>query len=567
MDLGPYLPEGERNSEIPSGDNGTSIHDPISSGTFQIALSKETLPAISDRSSSNEDDDENMVGNEITNDFVKSNIDNRNNEKKMHNYTHDVDTTSKKVIENSIARNPPTEDNDAIPPQTTNSQPNSSTQQNHLLSRYKASKDPVILDGWKRTVQVHLIIDTTTGSKQVKPTSKLLFDATQRSAYTRLNAVTFINPFIESHLLFPLDSDLPLLFLIDWESLGRDCNRLQLVLENLGSDDRFRIKKRGKKRSSAKKEAPYFLLVDMSGSTRQTGCPDLFRSLARDAGKSSDKSLAYAQTNDMNRIRLAKRNIVQNRYYDHSARKINIGELLPNKWDGTPPDYDKSVLQSPFSLRETFVSAIQQIAGGRPVTDKDSMRPVDVGFFWKSGDYSHYGFYRRDIGKVVKTLHHSPIEKKSGAVMENTIVMASDSTKTMETGEVQVKYIEQILTCKIIVITQRDGWEDHYRLMESLVSGAMVMTDTMVALPDGLVDKTNIVVYDSPKMLKDLIKYYLKPENKNERKRIAKKGYKLVMGRHRSWHRLEELLFGKPLTNANEPYAPAPPKEALLGFE
>ena len=304
-----------------------------------------------------------------------------------------------------------------------------------------------------------------------------------------------------------------------------------------------------------KKKDPYFLLVDSSGSTRQTGCEFLFRGINH-----GDNADGY--TNDINRIRLAKRSIVQNRYYDRTTRKMHIGELSPNQWDGTPPDYDRRVLQSPISLRESFVMGIQNITGGNPVAYKDSKRDVDVGFFWKSGDYSHYGFYRRDIAKVIKTLHHSALDKKNGKRMENTVGIAYSEEKSMESGHVQFRYIEQILACKIVVITQRDEWEDHYRLMESLASGALVMTDSMVALPDGLVDKVNILIYDSPKMLKDLIKYYLSPENKTERKRIASKGYKLVMGRHRSWHRLEELLFGRPLTNVDQPDAPAPKKEA-----
>ena len=419
---------------------------------------------------------------------------------------------------------------------------------NDPISYYKASNDPVILDGWNRTVQVHLVVDVT-GSVDVDPASKLLLAGVERSEYTQLSAVTFVRPAIETFEMFPYNSELPQLFLIDWGSMDRDCHRLELVLENL---------RLGKQQ----KEDPYFLLVDSSGSTRQTGCEFLFRGINHGDNADEAKSFMYGYTNDINRIRLAKRSIVQNRYYDRTTRKMHIGELSPNQWDGTPPDYDRRVLQSPISLRESFVMGIQNITGGNPVAYKDSKRDVDVGFFWKSGDYSHYGFYRRDIAKVIKTLHHSALDKKNGKRMENTVGIAYSEEKSMESGHVQFRYIEQILACKIVVITQRDEWEDHYRLMESLASGALVMTDSMVALPDGLVDKVNILIYDSPKMLKDLIKYYLSPENKTERKRIASKGYKLVMGRHRSWHRLEELLFGRPLTNVDQPDAPAPKKEA-----
>eukprot|EP00534_Pseudo-nitzschia_fraudulenta_P007548 CAMPEP_0201147110 /NCGR_PEP_ID=MMETSP0851-20130426/8702_1 /ASSEMBLY_ACC=CAM_ASM_000631 /TAXON_ID=183588 /ORGANISM="Pseudo-nitzschia fraudulenta, Strain WWA7" /LENGTH=591 /DNA_ID=CAMNT_0047422863 /DNA_START=85 /DNA_END=1860 /DNA_ORIENTATION=+ len=436
-----------------------------------------------------------------------------------------------------------------------------------IVPGYRASDCPVILDGWNRTVQVHLIVDVT-GSQGIDPASKLLLAGVKRSEHTQLKAVTFVQPAIETMEVFPRRQDLPLLFLIDWGSMDRDCHRLQLVLENL--------RETTPPPAPEETEEPYFLLVDSSGSTRRTGCDYLFRSSTSSTDDSSssssssssgstEKTIAYAHTNDHNRIRLAKRSIVQNRYYDHETKKIHSGELSPNRWDGVPMDYDRPILQIPFSLRESFVMSIQNITGGIPVTNEDSKRLVDVGCFWKSGDYSHYGFYRRDIAKVVKTLHHSTLDRATGQKMNNLVQISYTDEKGMEAGNVQYKYTEQLLGCKIVVIAQRDGWEDHYRLTESLASGALVMTDPMVALPPGLVDGVNIVVYDSPEMLKERIKHYLKPENKKERKRIALKGYRLVMGKHRSWHRLEELLFGKPLTHANDPNAPAPEKETLPG--
>jgi spore maturation protein CgeB len=97
--------------------------------------------------------------------------------------------------------------------------------------------------------------------------------------------------------------------------------------------------------------------------------------------------------------------------------------------------------------------------------------------------------------------------------------------------------------------------------MESLASGALVMSDKMLAMPAGLVDKVNVIVYDSPAELKKLVRYYLQPENEKERRRIALEGFKLVMGRHRCWHRLEELIFGQPMTSVYKPYELAPKKE------
>ena len=459
-----------------------------------------------------------------------------------------------------------------------------------LMSLYNASNAPVILDGWNRTVQVHLIVDVTSSLVEVDHASKVLLSAVERSEYTQLMAVTMVKPSIDTLEIFPRKPDLPLLFLIDWGSMDRDCHRLQLVLEQLRNENQLALKNRqlekelmlenlqqvvSKKNKTAitittsqgltEKEEPYFLLMDSSGSARQTGCNYLFQSTSNDNEKTI---VSYAHTNDMNRIRLAKRNIVQNRYYDRARMEIHVGELSPNQWDDTPQEYNRPVLHSPFPLRESFVMGIHNITRGKPVVSKDSERDIDACHFWKSGDYSHYGFYRRDIAKVVKTLHGSTLYDKAGSTMKSRvgIVYNEGEKEGMLAGQVQFDYIEEILQCKIVVITQRDEWEDHYRLMESLASGALVMTDSMVALPEGLVDKVNIVVYDSPKMLKELIKYYLKPENKNKRKKRASRGYNLVMGRHRDWHRLETLLFGRPLTYVDRPDGRAPPKEKH-GFE
>jgi hypothetical protein len=84
----------------------------------------------------------------------------------------------------------------------------------------------------------------------------------------------------------------------------------------------------------------------------------------------------------------------------------------------------------------------------------------------------------------------------------------------------------------------------------------------MVAGPAGLKNMSNVIIYDSPQNLKRLIRYYLKDDDK--RKAIAKKGFKLALGRHRSWHRIEEILFGKPLTHVDKGFRLAPEKAAHL---
>eukprot|EP00977_Amphora_coffeiformis_P001018 scaffold219_cov156-Amphora_coffeaeformis.AAC.16 len=108
-------------------------------------------------------------------------------------------------------------------------------------------------------------------------------------------------------------------------------------------------------------------------------------------------------------------------------------------------------------------------------------------------------------------------------------------------------YIKMLLDTKIVVIAQRDFWEDHYRLMEALVSGACVLTDFMHGLPEGLKNGTSVLMYTSPQDLEDLILYYLGHDE--ERIEIGKRGREIAMQRHRTWHRMEEIIFGEILSN------------------
>lgn len=111
---------------------------------------------------------------------------------------------------------------------------------------------------------------------------------------------------------------------------------------------------------------------------------------------------------------------------------------------------------------------------------------------------------------------------------------------------VQDAYVEMLLDTKIVVVAQRDHWEDHYRLMEALISGACVFTDFMHGLPSGLQNGTSVVEYTSEKELRDFILYYLSHDE--ERIAIGKEGRQVAMLRHRTWHRIEEVIFGEILT-------------------
>mmetsp|Transcript_36187 Transcript_36187/g.75264 ORF Transcript_36187/g.75264 Transcript_36187/m.75264 type:complete len:196 (-) Transcript_36187:2168-2755(-) len=115
--------------------------------------------------------------------------------------------------------------------------------------------------------------------------------------------------------------------------------------------------------------------------------------------------------------------------------------------------------------------------------------------------------------------------------------------------EVHSSYVSGMLGTKIIVVTQRDRWEGHYRLFEAMVTGACVFSDFMYGLPGGLQNGTSILLFTGGEELKSLIQYYL--DHPDERLLVARRGREIAMTRHRSWHRMEEIVFGEILTTCS----------------
>jgi len=383
------------------------------------------------------------------------------------------------------------------------------------LARNGSHPSQIIMGVPKPAVDIHLMIDTAS-SEGVGPQSKFLLDGMERSPYLNVVGMTFLNSRVHRVKIGERGwGNRPMVWVVDWGSMQRDCHRLQRALE-----------------SHERRTQDYVLLVDYSGSTRQSQCDSYFQ-------------------NDT-RVRLAKRAVVSNRHYDHNSRMIYNGEISSNSLfleSDAGSHTRKPVMQASLVVRERFVTALlNDTRGNNPMKSK---RRTDVCFFWKRGDYSHYGFWRRDVSEFVENF---------GSTTEYTTlvdVVANDE-EGVELGNIQLNYVRQLLLCKIVVVAQRDEWEDHYRLYESLASGALVLTDPMLAPPEGLRNKTNVVVYDSLESLERLIRFYL--ENDSKRKSVARRGMELALGRYRSWHRMEQLLFGRAMFQVDEPLVRAPPK-------
>lgn len=306
-----------------------------------------------------------------------------------------------------------------------------------------------------------------------------------------------------------------LLVLIEWMVLQRDCHALQHVwnLANLTSVvkslDRATI-----------------AMIDQSASTTLVSCP-------------IQGVVELGQS-----IRQARRGVVEGRYWNATRQWVETGHLVRQ---------DAGVIHSPYFLREAFVDELLEQVSSLEDVPRHS-RKADVAMLWKKGDYGHYSFLRRFVGTAIQEF-----DKKVSHIRWVVRRFEATDEEGWHPLDINPQYVTEMISSKIVVVAQRDEWEDHYRLLEAMASGALVLSDTMLAPLEGLQNGTNIVFYDSVESLYNAIKYYLKKEKK--RKAIARAGMEFALGQHRSWHAAERLVFGRPLTMVNEPFATSPARK------
>uniref|UniRef100_A0A7R9ZJU9 Spore protein YkvP/CgeB glycosyl transferase-like domain-containing protein n=1 Tax=Craspedostauros australis TaxID=1486917 RepID=A0A7R9ZJU9_9STRA len=302
----------------------------------------------------------------------------------------------------------------------------------------------------------------------------------------------------------------------------------------------------------------------------------------------TDKSVQQ-NIQDKPHIRTATRMIIKGRQYNSTSKKLEIGRLEMPEQANTAGGPTK---HAPYTVRTDHVNSLKRVLSDMlsdakkkagtalhdafrgaddPAKHWDAMRyardrpldesclpppysrvreEFDVAHFWPIIN-SGYGSYRNDVTRTVMKLHGQP---RRDAPHITIRAKTSTSGPTGRTGRTtaSLDYARACLSTKIIVTTGRDAWEDHYRLMEGLAAGAMVLSDVMLSLPKGLENGTSVVFFEDVQDLHQKIEYYL--EHDEERQAIAKRGWEVSMGYHRSYHRMEELVFGCPLTLVNVPY-------------
>jgi len=256
-----------------------------------------------------------------------------------------------------------------------------------------------------------------------------------------------------------------------------------------------------------------------------------------------------------------RRSMVVGRHWNGTSKWIELGRI--ETYDNWKDFSGAPVEHISFTVRNDLVEAMEdylqeQLNKGNDNSTKTSSvlslpspltslnipaleRPGDVICFWP---WKNAGRVKSEFRNHVARLVHNLGEK-----YDNMTVYAGYSgfVKTRGRNEVSPDYVRDLLHYKIIVVTQPNEWEGHFRTMEALISGAFVLHDEMLTLPTGLVDGESIVIYKSAEDLEQKIKYYLW-EAPEERLEIARKGWEIALTQHRSWHRAEEIVLGKLLT-------------------
>jgi len=238
---------------------------------------------------------------------------------------------------------------------------------------------------------------------------------------------------------------------------------------------------------------------------------------------------------DSTRVVRFKRSIVQNRKWNDTVKFVDAGEQQEFvNWR----DYAGQPVQHlNYGVRSDIYDGVEAIVGGKASESLITRaRPVGVSCFWpqpgKDDDLILRG-KSSQLRDLVSTMISSFNE--SFNVFVGLVGEAQDAGRDMA----QTAYVEKLVSSKIIVVAQKDMWEDHYRLMEALVSGALVISDPMVSMPEGLREDESIVVYRSMAELAAKIKHYL--SNHEERLKIARAGYEVATNFHRSWHMMERI--------------------------
>ena len=261
---------------------------------------------------------------------------------------------------------------------------------------------------------------------------------------------------------------------------------------------------------------------------------------------------------------ILKRSIVIGRNWSEAAHFPRPGQLIEQGFSAAANGL--RVLHSPYPVRTDLVEGIATflLQHSRNVQSPldVSHRPIDVAHFYARQDTTvpMYDNLRNGVNAVLHSLEgtlvysqkHVSCQSVSPRPLRAFVGIAGADNRAGRRW-VHPHYVKRLLQSKIVVVAQRDGWVGHYRLLESMVGGALVLADVTQDLPKGLRHGQSLLVYHNLTELRQYIVHYL--HHDTTRQKIAQRGWEIAMGYHRSWHLMESFLYGTPQSHVNEPYA------------
>ena len=235
-------------------------------------------------------------------------------------------------------------------------------------------------------------------------------------------------------------------------------------------------------------------------------------------------------------MRYVLQQIVRNRYWDEHKLFPQQGKLRSLERETC---FGGPIVTIPYTVRTEYI-----------VPDIDfstSHRPVHVAHFWNySTDCGHCEL-RNHVTRLVESLSGSSLDIDIRGKTETIFALGALVSETGSKGRTTLnqRYLNSLKEARIVVVAQRDSWEDHYRFFEAIIGGALVMTDPMLSLPEGFEDGVNVILYWTLDDLREKILYYLDPAHERERLRIAKAGWTLALLHHQPLHWMERVFLGR----------------------
>ncbi|GAX15506.1 hypothetical protein FisN_8Lu242 [Fistulifera solaris] len=226
-----------------------------------------------------------------------------------------------------------------------------------------------------------------------------------------------------------------------------------------------------------------------------------------------------------------KRSIVQGRQWNETLQFVENGSII--KFGNWRDHSGGPVRHIGYGVRSDLVQGLESILDHASVWGVE--RSVDLSHFWPLPEPNVTGNRMYELRFAVSQVIHDKLSPT-----QTVFVGVTEPTNETDPATAQPSYLRQLLQSKIVVVSQTDSWEDNYRLMEALVSGAMVMTDPMLTLPVELQEDVSVVYYRNLDELVTKAQHYLNHEN--ERIAIAMAGYNVAMNHHRSWHLVERMV-------------------------